>query len=425
MTSYKIPHGKEEISFEMPSEFEVTIAENNSALAISNITESTKNALMNPINSAPLTDLIKNSDSVCIVVTDLTRPSPDKEILPPLIDQILKKIPSDNLKILIASGLHREMTESEKIEKYGEQIVKNFQIINHDAKNEQTLVSLGTTKNNTTIKISKLAIDSNFLISIGVVEPHQYAGYSGGYKTVAIGVASDETISQTHSRKFLEHKKTRIGNIEGNIFNEDITEIGKKVGLDFIVNVVLDDKKNIIDLQAGDPSETYKTLVSSAKKISEITISKSYDVAICGIGFPKDTNLYQTSRAASYLHYLPSKVVKSGGYIIIPAKCDEGPGQGIGEQRFFDMLKNESLDQILDYKDDFKAGEQRAFMMANVLKHCKVIIVGSMDPQIVKDVKMIPVSTMNEAFEFVQKDLGKNLDVIFIPNALMTLPIIK
>ena len=122
MTSYKIPHGKEEISFEMPSEFEVTIAENNSALAISNITESTKNALMNPINSAPLTDLIKNSDSVCIVVTDLTRPSPDKEILPPLIDQILKKIPSDNLKILIASGLHREMTESEKIEKCSESI---------------------------------------------------------------------------------------------------------------------------------------------------------------------------------------------------------------------------------------------------------------------------------------------------------------
>ena len=425
MTSFKIPYGKEEISFEMPSEFNVTVAKINSVSPIANIAESAKNALLNPINSKRLTELIKNDDSVCIIVTDITRASPDKEILPHLIEQILEKTNSKKLTLLIASGLHREMSNAEKIEKYGEEIASNFQIINHDATNQENLISLGTTKNGTPIKISKIAYNSDFLISIGVVEPHQYAGYSGGYKTLAIGVASDETISKTHSRMFIEHQKTRIGNIDGNIFNEDIIEIGKKVGLDFIVNVILDDKKNIVDIKAGEPLATYKTLVSTAKKISETTISKSFDVAVCGIGFPKDTNLYQTSRAASYLFYLPTKVVKNGGYIIIPATCDEGAGQGIGEQRFFDMLKNKSLEQILNHKEDFKAGEQRAFMMANVLKHCNVIIVGSKEPQIVKDAKMIPTSTMNKAFEIVQNDLGKNLDVILIPNAMMTLPIIK
>ncbi len=197
------------------------------------------------------------------------------------------------------------------------------------------------------------------------------------------------------------------------------------MGLNFVVNVVLDDKKNVIDIKAGKPFETYKTLVSSAKKLSEVIIRKSYDVAICGIGFPKDSNLYQTSRAASYLFFLPTKVIKNGGYIIIPAICDEGAGQGIGEQRFFEMLKNQSLEQILNHEDDFRAGEQRAFMMANVLKHCKVMIVGSKEPKIVNDAKMIHASSMNEAFEIVQKDLGKNLDVILIPNALMTLPIIE
>ncbi|MFB5646499.1 MAG: lactate racemase domain-containing protein, partial [Nitrosopumilaceae archaeon] len=205
MTSFKIPYGKEEISFEMPSEFRVTIAKSNPASSISNISESTKNALLNPINSQPLTKLIKNGNSVCIVVTDITRPSPDKEILPHLLDQILEKTTSEKITILIASGLHREMSTNEKIEKYGEKIINSFQIIDHDAKNEQNLVSLGTTKNDTPIKISKIAYDSDFLISIGVVEPHQYAGYSGGYKTVAIGVAGDETISKTHSRKFIEH----------------------------------------------------------------------------------------------------------------------------------------------------------------------------------------------------------------------------
>ncbi|MFB5646280.1 MAG: hypothetical protein ACE5R3_06775, partial [Nitrosopumilaceae archaeon] len=119
------------------------------------------------------------------------------------------------------------------------------------------------------------------------------------------------------------------------------------------------------------------------------------------------------------------QVVKNGGYIIIPATCNEGAGQGVGEQRFFEMLKNESLEQIIDHKDDFKAGEQRAFMMANVLKNCNVIIVGSKEQQIVKDAKMIPTSSMEEAFKIIQNDLGKNLDVILITNALLTLPIIK
>ncbi len=425
MTKFKIPYGKESITFEIPSEFRVTIAKSNSKPPINNISAATKIALSNPINSKPLSELIKKNHSVCIIVTDITRACPDKEILSELIDQIKENANLKNLSLLIASGLHREMSDIEKIEKYGEKIVKNFQIINHNAKDEKNLISLGITKNGTPIKISKVAYNSDFIISIGVVEPHQYAGYSGGYKTLAIGVASDETISKTHSRMFIEHHKTRIGNIDGNLFNEDVTEIGKKIGLDFIVNVILDDEKNIIDIKAGEPSETYKTLVSIAKEISEIPITKTFDVAICGIGFPKDSNLYQTSRAASYLFYLPTQVVKNGGYIIIPAICEEGAGKGIGEQRFFDMLKNNTIEQILTYKGEFKAGEQRAFMVANVLKHCKVVIVGSQNPQIVKEAKMIPASTMKEALGMVQNNYEKNLELIFIPNALSTLPIIK
>jgi nickel-dependent lactate racemase len=425
MTRFEIPYGKEELTFEIPSEFKVTVAKGNPKPSIANIEKAIKNALLNPINSKRLSDLIKEDDSVCIIVTDITRACPDQEILSGVINEIKSKTNPKNLTILIALGMHREMNYKEKIEKYGKNIVNNFQIIDHDATDDENLVSLGTTKNGTPIKISKFAYNSDFLISIGIVEPHQYAGYSGGYKTLSIGVAGDDTISKTHSRMFIEHKQTRIGNVDGNIFNEDIVEIGKKVGLDFIINVILDDKKNLIDIKAGEPSETYKKLVTIAKQISEISITKSYDIAICGIGFPKDANLYQASRAASYLFYLPTQVVKDGGYIIIPAMCEEGAGKGIGEHRFFEMLKKQTIEQILNHKDEFKAGEQRAFMMANVLKHCNVVIVGSKFPEIIKDAKMIPAATMNEAFEIVKNDLGKNLDLILIPNALSTLPIIK
>lgn len=425
MTSFKIPYGKKEISFEVPKEFEVTVVKNNSKSQISDIVEATRKALKNPINSKGLSELIERGKTVCVIVTDITRSCPDRTILPILLDEIKAKIEPNDLTLLIASGMHREMTYAEKAEKFGEEIVKNFQIISHDAKDEKNLVSLGTTKNGTPIKISKTAVEADFLISIGVVEPHQYAGYSGGYKTLSIGVAGDETISKTHSRKFIDHPKTRIGNIGGNPFHDDVVEIGQKVGLDFIINVILDEEKNVVDIKAGEPLETYKTLVKKAKEILEISIQKQFDVAICGVGFPKDSNLYQTSRAASYLFYLTNPVVKNGGYIIIPAVCQEGAGKGIGEGRFFEMLKNMTIDEILNHKSDFKAGEQRAFMMANVLKHCKVIIVGSQIPEIVNKAKMIPASTMNEAFGIIKNDLERKLEIILIPNSLATLPIIS
>lgn len=424
-TKYKIPYGKEELSFEIPQEVTVTIAEGNLTPPINDVASATRNALLNPINSKKISDLIKKENTVCIIVTDITRACPDKEILPPLIEEIEKKINRNAITLLIASGMHREMTRKEMIEKYGNEIVKNFHIINHDAKDEKNLVYLGTTTNGTPIKISKIAFEADILISIGVVEPHQYAGYSGGYKTLAIGVAGDETISKTHSRLFIDHQKTRIGSIKGNIFYQDIVEIGKKAGLNFIINVILDEKINVLALKAGEPLETYKSLVKIAKGKSEVAIKKSFDVAICGIGFPKDENIYQTSRAASYLFYLPTQVVRNGGYIIIAATCNEGAGKGIGEQRFFEMLKNMTIDEILNYSEEFKAGEQRAFMMANVLKHCKVIIVGCKVPELVKATKMIPVKNMDEAIQIVKNDLGNNVEMILLPNSLLTLPIIK
>ncbi|MFQ6025551.1 MAG: hypothetical protein ACE5JT_03450, partial [Nitrosopumilaceae archaeon] len=158
--------------------------------------------------------------------------------------------------------------------------------------------------------------------------------------------------------------------------------------------------------------------------IYEVPIEKSFDVVICGVGFPKDTNLYQTSRAASYLFFVSNPVIKKGGCIIIPAACQEGAGKGVGEQRFLEMLKNRTIDEILT-QEEFRSGEQRAFLMANVLKHCKVIIVGSRMPEVVKDAKMMAAKDMEEAFSIVKNDLGNDMEVLVVRNALITLPVIQ
>ena len=421
---YKIPYGKKEIFFETPKEFNVNVVTPLKKPAVKNFETAIRDSLLHPINSSPLSELIKGKKSACIVVTDITRPCPDKELLPPILEILEKEIDRKNITILIAAGMHREMTYDEKVEKYGKKIVEKYNILYHDGKDEKNLISLGTTKNGTPILISKISYESEFLLSLGVVEPHQFAGYSGGYKTLAIGAAGDNTISYTHSPKMLENPNTRIGNFDENPIQEDIIEIGTKAGLDFIVNVVLGLEKNVMEIAAGSPLETHKSLIKKAKEIYEVSIEKPYDVVVCGLGFPKDANLYQASRAASYLLYLPKPVVKKDGYIIILAKCQEGAGKGLGEKRFLSLLGNSTLEEILEIKDKFKAGEQRAFLMAKVLKYCKVIIVGSETPEIVKETKMINAKKIDDAFQIIKNDLGNEIEMLILPNSLITLPII-
>jgi len=422
--SYSVSYGKELISFNIPETFSLSTIETKHFNPINNVYEKTRNSILHPINSMSLSKLVKGKNSACIVVTDITRKCPDKELLIPILEILEEEIKKENITILIASGMHKKMTYEEKVEKYGKSICENYKIIDHDAKDDTTLVSLSATKNGNPVKISKFALSSDFLISLGVVEPHQFAGFSGGYKTVSIGVADDYTISRTHSAKMLKKSKINVGQIDGNPIREEIIEIGKKTGLNFIVNVILGDNNEVLDIESGEPIETHKSLIKKTKQFYEIPLKKSYDVVICGVGYPRDSNLYQATRAASYLYFTDKPIINNGGYIIIPAPCPEGAGTGIGEQRFFTMLKNKTIDEILDINEEFKAGEQRSYFIAQVLKNCKIIIVGCIMPEIIKEAKMIPAKNMEEAFDIVKNDFDKT-EILLIPSVLSTLPVIQ
>jgi len=411
--------------FEVPNGFILTEIKSNYISSLHDINTSIINTLRNPINSPSLSNIAKGKKSACIVVTDITRNCPEKEILPHVVEILEKEILRKNIIIIVGSGMHRKMTIDEKIEKYGRPIVENFQVIDHDSQDESKLVDLGNTKNGTPIKISKIAFESELLISIGLISLHQYAGYSGGYKTVSIGVASDETISSIHSLKTLKNPNARIGKIEGNPFQENIIEIGKKVGLNFVINVIVGNDNSPSEILAGEPIETHKALIKKAKSIFEVSIKEPFDVAICGVGHPSDSNLYLASRAASFLVYGNDSSIKKGGYIVIPAKCDEGAGKGIAEQRFISMLSSKTPDEIINQKEEFNAGEQRAFVMANVLKQCQVIIVGCEFSDMLKNAGMISVKNMNEAFKIIKNNLEENVKMALIPNSMMTLPIIN
>jgi nickel-dependent lactate racemase len=271
-------------------------------------------------------------------------------------------------------------------------------------------------------------VEADLLLATGLVEPHQYAGYSGGRKTVAVGAAGEPLIAHTHGPAFIDDPNTRLGRTAGNPFHEAVTEAARRAGLDFILNVVLDDEKRVVRVAAGEPVEAHRRLVEFARSIYEVEIPHQYDVAIGGAGYPKDANLYQASRAASYLFFAPTPVVKPGGHLIVPAPCQEGAGEGVGEQRFFEAMRDAPDVQAIlcDAREHgYPPGQQRAFVMAKVLEEARVVIVGSACPAVVSRCKMTPVATMDEALALAARELGEELDVLIVPHALLTLPVVQ
>jgi nickel-dependent lactate racemase len=184
----------------------------------------------------------------------------------------------------------------------------------------------------------------------------------------------------------------------------------------------------VLRVTAGDPELAFQDLVTFAKSVYEVPIPQQVDVAIGGVGFPKDTNLYQASRAPSYLFFAPTPVVRPGGYFIIPARCEEGAGAGVGEQRFLAAMRDApDVQYILEdaRRNGYPPGQQRAFVMAKVLEQANVVIVGSECPDLVTACKMIPAGTMEEALELAANKLGKSCQVLIVPHAMLTLPVIQ
>jgi len=205
-------------------------------------------------------------------------------------------------------------------------------------------------------------------------------------------------------------------------------EAARRAGLRFILNVVLDGQKRVVAVRAGEPEAAFLELVAIARELYEVEVPQQYDVVIGGAGFPKDVNLYQASRAASYLFFAPTPVVKPGGFLIIPARCQEGVGEGVGEQRFFEKMRDaRDMPSLLAElrRTGYPPGAQRAYIMAKVLEQARVIIVGAECPEIVRQAKMIPAATMEEALSIAAEALGPELDVLIVPHALLTLPVIR
>ncbi len=428
LTRYRIPYGKSTVDFSLPAGMPAELAVSRRVEPVVDVSAAIQTALAHPINSAPLQELAGTGQRVCIVFTDITRLSPDQLLVPALLVELEKAgVVDKDITLLCATGMHRPSTHAEKVLKLGAGVVERYRVIDNEPQNPAALVDLGVTSGGVPVLLHRAVVEADLVIATGIVEPHQYAGYSGGGKTVAIGAAGETLIAHTHGPAFVDHPGTRLGSIEGNPFHEAVSEVARRANLRFILNVVLDDDRRLLCVTAGDPELAFRELVGFARSVYEVPIPHQYDIVIGGVGYPKDSNLYQASRAPSYLFFAPTSVIRPGGFFIIPARCEEGAGTGVGEQRFFATMRDApSVQSILEdaRRNGYPPGQQRAFVIARVLEQAKVVIVGSECPDLVAACKMIPAATMDEALDLATKELGASCRALVVPHAMLTLPVI-
>jgi nickel-dependent lactate racemase len=431
-----VPYGEEELEFMLQPWFDLDIVESATAAPVEDLAAETVRRLHAPLASKRLRDLAADAvrttpnARAVIAVTDLTRASPDGVLVPPLLDELnAGGIPDARITVIVAIGLHRATTDAEKREKLGS-VVDRVAVVDSNGRDPAMWADLGTIPPYDVPGFTqKLVKEADLVVATGIVEPHQYAGFSGGRKTVAIGCAGEPVITATHGMRFLEDPGVRLAKIEGNPFHETVREIARRAGLRFCLNVVTDDRERVVAVAAGEPDAVLADLAQKAAALYTRPITKQYDIVIAGVGHPKDVNLYQASRAATYLRFAPTPVVREGGAIIIPARLEEGAGDGPGEQRFFAALERaESPAAVVEAaRKHFAGGEQRAVMVALTLQWCQIIVAASEAPEVVRLAKLRASVDVEEGLDIAYEHIGRptRASVLLVPRALHTLPVVE
>jgi len=376
--------------------------------------ESVLHALKHPIGCSSLAEIAAGKSSACVVICDITRPVPNKILLPPLLATLeAAGIPRERITILIATGIHRPNVGDELLALIGEHIAANYRVVNHDAKDPASHRHLGRTSRGTDVWIDAVYVNADLKITTGFIEPHLMAGFSGGRKLICPGIASLDTVKVMHSPKILEHPDAREGVIAGNPFHEESLEIASMAGVDFIVNVALNEKKQMIGIFAGDLEKAHDAGVRYVRDHVADSAPAAADIVVTtSAGYPLDTTFYQSIKGLTAA--LP--VVKQGGTIIMAAECREG----LGGKEFAQLVRNTTdmesfMNNIL--RDDYFVVDQWQFEeLAKVLRKADVMLYATGINQADCE-RMIPtcIHSVEDGIAQALRRYGSDATIIVIP----------
>lgn len=405
--------GKEKQFVNIPDGVNVRELTANDNIEFNAVDADVVHALENPIGSPRLRDIVKPGEKIAIITSDITRPMPTYKVMPALLDELAAAgVDFKDVTLVFALGSHRKQSPEEQKRLAGDVAYGKINVVDSDP---DDCVHMGVTANGTPVDITRVVAEADRRIALGNIEFHYFAGYSGGYKAVMPGVSTPAAIQSNH--KLMIRPESCAGRLEGNPVREDIEEAGRICGLDFILNVVLDEHKNIVKVVCGDPVKAHRVGAAFLDKLYTKEIDCGADIVIVSQGgAPKDLNLYQTQKALDNSKH----AVKDGGIIILIGSCAEG----YGEHTFEDwMLNSESPDDLVNkIRRNFVLGGHKAAAIGMVLQRADIYLVSDMDPVLVQRSFMKPYSSAQQAFDDALAKLGDNADVITMPYGGSVLP---
>ena len=375
--------------------------------------EEVRRALAAPTGSPPLRELVRPGEKITIVTSDITRPVPTWKIMPAVLDELYAAgCRREDLLLVFALGSHRHHTEEEQRHLAGERAWTEIRCIDSDGSD---CVHLGVTANGTPVDIFRPVAEADKVICIGNIEYHYFAGYSGGAKAIMPGVSTREAIQANHSRMI--RPEACAGRLEGNPVREDIEEAASVLGIDFIVNVVLDEHKEIIRAFAGDVTAAHRAGCAFLDTLYSKPIQKRADIVMVSQGgAPKDLNLYQTQKALDNAKH----AVRDGGIIILVGSCREGLGEKTFEEWLTSAPNPHSLIERIER--EFKLGGHKAAAIAMVQERADIYLVSEMKPEFVRSLFMTPFASVEAAYAAAKEKLGEDASVILMPYGGSTLP---
>ena len=407
MHTFSLPFGKEKIKLELPEEqvAGVLVSHAHEYKAPKSEAELVADALANPIGSPKLSELAKGKKNCVIISSDHTRPVPSHIIMPQLLAELRKGNPDIDITILIATGMHRATTKEELIAKYGREIAEHEKFVIHVSRNDEDMVSVGTLPSGGDCRINKVAANADLLISEGFIEPHFFAGMSGGRKSVLPGIASKVTVLANHCSEFINSPHARTGILQGNPIHEDMLYAAKAAKLAFICNVVIDADKKVIAAFAGDREKAHYAGADFEMKLAGVKPVPADIVITTNGGYPLDQNIYQSVKGMT----AAEATCKEGGVIIDVSSCSDGHG---GED-FYNNLKNaESIQKAMDEilargRNETVFDQWEAQILMRMLLKFTIIMVTEAPQQMVEDMHMKYAASVDDALAMAKEVLAK------------------
>ncbi len=413
-----LAYGQGNLTVDLPDN-RTTVIEPTHCAGLADERAAVLRALDNPIAARPLRQWITPKDRVCIAFTDLTRATPNERLIPWLLDY-LRDVPRENITLLNQLGTHRPNTRAELETMLTPEVVRDYRVINHEPENPRALVQFGNTRDGTPALINRHLAQAGVRIVTGFIEPHLFAGFSGGVKGIMPGCAGLQTVMSNHGAKNIGDSRATFGVTAGNPLWEELREIALRVGPSFVVNVSLNARRQITGVFAGDLIQAHQAGCEFVRRSAMQKVKAPFEIVLTtNSGYPLDLNLYQGVKGMS----AGARIISQGGDLILACECREGipPGSPLDE-----LLRGangpEEILTMLSTPGFLRAEQWQAQIQALVQRRANVLLYSSLPDKIVRGAFLTPCHDISAAVRRRLEDLGPRARVAVLPQGPLTIP---